>query len=122
MRISIALTTAALATLAFVISNTPSRGQAAMGYPGAQVDAACNGTGDGFACRVTRGPREWPSAKIIAVPQPTTVEGKAEQAAREAEWVAVCKPLIVRDKYGVSRYTYDKACPHGVVIGDGRRP
>lgn len=60
--------------------------------------------------------------KIIQVPRPNTPEEIAEAQAREIQWLEVCKPVPVLDKYGVTRMTYDQACPNGAVIGTGTRP
>jgi hypothetical protein len=44
--------------------------------------------------------------------------GEAEQsrlAARDSKWVARCRPVIDRDRYGVGRYRYSAAgCQFGV--------
>src|SRR5262245_35068585 len=36
-------------------------------------------------------------------------EERKAMIARDRKWVAFCKPVIVKDRYGVSRYQYSKA-------------
>lgn len=51
---------------------------------------------------------------VREVPQPTSVEAKAEAAERERLWVAHCDPKIAFDRYGVARYYYAAAgCEFG---------
>lgn len=54
---------------------------------------------------------------VIPPPSPEQVEAQrqyteqmiAEQDARIAKWEAFCKPRIVQDKDGISRYVYKHA-------------
>ena len=48
--------------------------------------------------------------KIIQVPQ----DNSEEAQAREREWLKVCAPTFSRDKFGVTRYVYEKSgCEYG---------
>lgn len=62
------------------------------------------------------------TAKILRVPEPATDEERAAFAERDREWQHICQPVLVLDRYGMTRYTYGPYCPNGVPVGDGRRP
>lgn len=43
-----------------------------------------------------------------------TEQERKEAIARDRKWIAFCKPAIVTDRYGVSRYLYAKqGCEYG---------
>jgi hypothetical protein len=53
---------------------------------------------------------------VRIVPQSTDQAEQAEASARDRKWVAYCKPFVVQDRYGVSRYHYAQAgCEFGAV-------
>ena len=53
---------------------------------------------------------------VRIVPQPADPAEQVEATARDHRWVAYCKPFIVQDRYGVSRYQYAHAgCEFGAV-------
>jgi len=51
-----------------------------------------------------------PNPYVRHVPPP---DDPAAAAARERKWVAECDPKLVRDRYGVQRYTYAAGCEFG---------
>lgn len=109
----------ALATLAatFALVGT----DAASANDGWFINRQCSQ--DGSHCFWQGGrPSNTGIAKIITVPRPTDPLELAEQIDREIEWARVCKPFPVRDYEGITRMTYSRACPQGVIVGDGRRP
>jgi hypothetical protein len=39
---------------------------------------------------------------------------RKESLARDRKWLAFCKPVVVKDRYGIERYLYDKpGCEFG---------
>lgn len=53
---------------------------------------------------------------VRIVPQPADPAEQAEASARDRRWVAFCKPFVVQDRYGVSRYQYARAgCEFGAL-------
>ena len=55
-----------------------------------------------------------PNPYIRSVPQPELQADKDTADARERAWVKACEPKLVRDHYGVQRYTYSKpGCEFG---------
>lgn len=55
-----------------------------------------------------------PNPYVRTVPQPESQADKDAAVAREHKWVEDCKPALVRDRYGVQRYTYSKSgCEFG---------
>jgi hypothetical protein len=52
---------------------------------------------------------------VRTVPDALGEEEKAEVSARDRKWLAHCRPLIMRDDYGVARYRYAApGCEFGV--------
>jgi hypothetical protein len=76
-------------------------------------DTNCVGTRTSFNC-VTR----WGSAidpYIRLVPETMDEAEKAHFAARERKWLSRCRPIVVHDSYGVSRYRYSApGCEFGL--------
>lgn len=71
--------------------------------------------------RTQRTPAGWSSTTVVGRPyqQPDAriinlrEEGGVSREARDA-WVARCQPTLVRDRYGVGRWTYaEKGCEYG---------
>lgn len=111
----------ALAALAALTITATAQAQTIIATPGteAYIDKFCTRLGATFSCSTSISPTPQPRshAAIIPVQPPTDPEEIAAAQARETEWLDVCRPVIARDQYGVSRYTYAPACPNGVVIG-----
>ena len=55
-----------------------------------------------------------PNPNIREVPQSESQEDKDAVAERDRQWVKACDPKLIRDRYGVKRYTYSKpGCEFG---------
>jgi len=53
---------------------------------------------------------------VRTVPQPADAAGQADATTRDRRWAAYCQPVVVQDRYGVSRYHYAHAgCEFGAV-------
>ena len=82
----------------------------ASAYPETVVDPSCVGATKSFNCTT-----QWGDPYVRQVP---AAVGEAEQArlsARDRKWLARCRPVIERDRYGVARYSYAAAgCEFGV--------
>ncbi len=82
-------------------------------YAGTVVDLSCIGPARSFNCAA-----QWGTAGDPYVRQVPQALGDAEQArlaARDHKWLARCRPVIERDRYGVARYYYAAAgCQFGV--------
>lgn len=105
----------ALATMALLASVSSTSAQ--------MITERCTESKYGFACITTLHKDNGNGmARIIQVPQPESQEDQDAALLRETQWLATCKPLPVLDKHGVTRMTYDAACPNGVIIGTGTRP
>jgi hypothetical protein len=106
---STALRSAASVSAAII----PSVSTIASAYAGNVIDLSCVGGEKSFNCAA-----QWATAGDPYVRQVPEVLGEAEQArlaARDHEWLARCRPVIERDRYGVARYHYSAAgCEFGV--------
>ena len=69
---------------------------------------SCFGSFHSFFCVTQWGARGDP--QLRQVPTPRDAEEEAEFVDRDRKWVARCRPVIMQDQYGVSRYHY--ASPH----------
>lgn len=101
------------ATIALLLLTTSAQAQ--------MVNERCSVNKTGYNCFTTYhegGQRP----NIIQVPAPIDAHEIAAAQARDEEWLRVCKPVPVLDKWGVTRMTYDAACPNAVVVGNGKRP
>ena len=80
---------------------------------GTVIDLSCVGPAKSFNCAA-----QWGTAGDPYVRQVPEVLGEAEQArlaARDHKWLARCRPVIERDRYGVARYYYAApGCEFGV--------
>ena len=85
----------------------------ATAYAGNVVDLSCVGAAQSLNCAA-----QWATAGdpyVRQVPQPLGEAEQARLAARDRKWVARCRPVIERDRYGVARYHYSAAgCEFGV--------
>ena len=100
---------AASVSAAIVLSLT----SATSANAGTVVDPSCVDPINGFNCAA-----QWGTAADPHVMQVPEAVGEAEQArfsARDRKWLARCRPVIERDRYGVARYSYAAAgCEFGV--------
>lgn len=100
---------AAYASVAIVLSATPM----SSAYAESFVEWSCVGAPYGFYCAT-----QWRTVGdpyIRHVPEATGEAEKARFEARDHRWVARCRPVIERDRYGVARYHYSAAgCEFGV--------
>jgi len=72
--------------------------------------------GDDYAvnCAMQWRPPVDPFVRIV--PQPADPAEQADATTRDRRWVEYCKPSIVQDRYGVSRYHYAQAgCEFGAL-------
>jgi hypothetical protein len=95
------------AALAIFSNPPPAQG------PASQV-GGCIGDDYAVNCAMQWRPPVDPFVRIV--PQPADPAEQAEATARDRKWVADCKPFIVQDRYGVSRYHYAQAgCEFGAL-------
>ncbi len=82
-------------------------------YAGSVIDLNCVGAANSFNCAA-----QWGTAGDPYVRQVPAALGEAETArlaARDHNWLARCRPVIERDRYGVARYRYSAAgCEFGI--------
>jgi len=82
-------------------------------YGGTVVDLSCIGPAKSFNCAA-----QWGTAGDPYVRQVPEILGEAEKArlaTRDHKWLAHCRPVIERDRYGVARYHYAApGCEFGV--------
>jgi hypothetical protein len=71
--------------------------------PASQV-GGCVGDDNAVNCAMQWRPPVDPFVRIV--PQPADPAEQAEATRRDRKWVAYCKPFVVQDRYGVSRYQY----------------
>jgi hypothetical protein len=81
--------------------------------PASQV-GGCIGDDYAVNCAMQWKPPVDPFVRIV--PQPADPAEQAEATTRDRRWVEYCKPFVVQDRYGVSRYRYAHAgCEFGAV-------
>ena len=74
----------------------------------------CIGDYNAVNCAMQWRPPVDPFVRIV--PPPADPAEQADATTRDRKWVADCKPFIVQDRYGVSRYQYAHAgCEFGAV-------
>jgi hypothetical protein len=75
---------------------------------------SCVGGYGVFSCSTTWGKAGDPY--IRSVPSSISAEQSPELVERDRKWIARCRPVIVHDRYGVSRYHYAApGCEFGVI-------
>ena len=80
---------------------------------GTVVDLSCVGPAKSFNCAAQWGTAGDPY--IRQVPETLGEAEKARLATRDHKWLAHCRPVIERDRYGVARYHYvAPGCEFGV--------
>ena len=80
---------------------------------GTVVDLSCVGPAKSFNCAAQWGTAGDPY--IRQVPETLGEAEKARLATRDHKWLARCRPVIERDRYGVARYYYAApGCEFGV--------
>ena len=74
------------------------------------VDPSCVNAAKSFNCAA-----QWSDPYIRQVPAAVGEADQARLSARDRRWLARCRPVIERDRYGVARYSYAAAaCEFGV--------
>jgi hypothetical protein len=82
-------------------------------HAGTVIDPNCVGPAKSFNCAAQCGTAGDPYVR--QVPQELGEAEKARLATRDHKWLARCRPVIERDRYGVARYSYAAAgCEFGV--------
>ena len=80
---------------------------------GTVVDLSCIGPAKSFNCAAQWGTAGDPYVR--QVPETLGEAEKARLATRDHKWLARCRPVIERDRYGVARYHYAApGCEFGV--------
>ena len=80
---------------------------------GTVVDLSCVGPAKSFNCAAQWGTAGDPYVR--QVPEALGEAEKARLATRDQKWLAHCRPVIERDRYGVARYHYAApGCEFGV--------
>lgn len=76
-------------------------------------DTNCVGTRSSSNCVTRWGPAVDPYIRLV--PETMDEAEKAHLAARDRRWLSRCRPSVVHDSYGVSRYRYSApGCEFGV--------
>lgn len=87
---------------------------AAPAYADKLIVSGCVGAWGAGNCVIRRGPGGDPYVRLVPAP-----EDQAEQARsfdRDRRWQDRCRPTVVQDRYGVSRYRYAAGgCEFGVI-------
>jgi hypothetical protein len=76
-------------------------------------DTNCVGTRTSSNCVTRWGPAVDPYIRLV--PETLDEAEKAHFAARERKWLSRCRPMVMHDSYGVSRYRYSApGCEFGI--------
>ena len=82
-------------------------------HAGTVIDLSCVGPAKSFNCAAQWGTAGDPYVR--QVPEALGEADKARLATRDHKWLAHCRPVIERDRYGVARYHYvAPGCEFGV--------
>ena len=80
-----------------VVTLTPS-------FAGNVYDLNCVAATRSFNCVAQTATAGDPYIRVV--PEALDEAQKAQEATRDRKWVARCRPVIQRDRYGVARYHY----------------